>query len=121
VRAVARGRLGDFAGAIDDLSAMLGQPGQPTNVTPAQPAFGDLYLQRAILFAAIGRPDDAMRDLDSIVAVGGQRAILRMQVYLRAHGFAGLPIDGKRSNAFDDAMRACFVENVCWQGLGQQI
>lgn len=121
VRAVARGRLGDFAGAIDDLTAILGKPGQPTNVTPSEPAFGDLYLQRAILFAAIGRPDDAMRDLDSIVAIGGQRAILRMQVYLRAHGFADLPVDGRRSEAFDDAMRACFVDNVCWRGLTRQI
>jgi tetratricopeptide (TPR) repeat protein len=121
VRAVARGKLGDFAGAIDDLTAILGKPGQPTNITPSDPTFGDLYMQRAILFAAVGRPDDAMRDLDSVVAIGGQRAILRMQVYLRAHGFAGLTIDGKRSAAFDDAMRACFVENVCWQGLTQQI
>jgi tetratricopeptide (TPR) repeat protein len=121
VRAVARGRLGDLAGAIDDLTAILGKPGQPTNVTPSQASFGDLYLQRAILFAAIGRPDDAMQDLDSIVSIGGQRAILRMQVYLRAHGFAALPIDGKRSAAFDDAMKACFVANVCWQGLTQRI
>jgi tetratricopeptide (TPR) repeat protein len=121
VRAVARGRLGDRAGAIDDLTAILGKPGQPTNVPPSQPSFGDLYLQRAILFAAIGRPDDAMRDLGSIVAIGGQRAVLRMQVYLRAHGFADLPIDGKRSAAFDDAMKACFVANVCWQGLTQRI
>ena len=121
VRAVARGRLGDLAGAIDDLTAILGKPSQPTNVTPSQPSFGDLYLQRAILFAAIGRPDDAMRDLDSIVSIGGQRAILGMQVYLRAHGFAALPINGKRSAAFDDAMKACFVANVCWQGLTQRI
>jgi tetratricopeptide (TPR) repeat protein len=121
VRAVARGRLGDLVGAIDDLTAMLGKPGQPTNVTPSQPSFGDLYLQRAVLFAAMGRPDDAMRDLDSIVSIGGLRAILRMEVYLRAHGFADIPVDGKRSEAFDDAMKACFVANVCWQGLGQQI
>jgi tetratricopeptide (TPR) repeat protein len=121
VRAVARGRLGDFAGAIDDYTAILGKPGQPTNVTPVQPAFSDLYLQRAILFAAIGRPDDAKRDLDTVVAIGGQRAILRMQVYLRAHGFADLPIDGRRTAAFDDAMKACFVANVCWRGLRQQI
>ena len=121
VRAVARGRLGDFAGAIDDFTAILGKPGQPINVTPAQASFGELYLQRAILFAASGRPDDAMRDLDTVVTIGGQRAILRMQVYLRAHGFAGLPIDGKRSQAFDDAMRACFIDNVCWQGLTRHI
>lgn len=121
VRAVARSRLHDFAGAIDDLTAILGKPGQPTNVTPSQPAFGDLYLQRAILFAAIGRPDDAIKDLDTVMAIGGQRALLRMQVYLRAHGFADLPVDGQRSAALDDAMKACFVDNVCWHGLTQQI
>jgi tetratricopeptide (TPR) repeat protein len=121
VRAVARGRLGDLAGAIDDLTVILGKPGQPMNVTPAQPAFSDLYVQRAILFARVGRPDNAMRDIDSVVAIGGRRAILRMQVYLRAHGFAGLRIDGKRSVAFDNALKACFIDNVCWPGLPQQI
>jgi tetratricopeptide (TPR) repeat protein len=121
VRAVARGKLGDLKGAVDDLTAILGKPGQPTNVTPSNPSFGDLYLQRAILFAKLDRPDDAMRDLDTVAAIGGQRAILRMQVYLRAHGYADLPIDGKRSTALDDAMKACFVQSVCWPGLTQRI
>lgn len=121
VRAVARAKLGDLNGAVDDLTAILGKPGQPTNVTPTNPSFGDLYLQRAILFAKLDRPDDAIRDLNSIAAIGGQRAVLRMQVYLRAHGFADLPIDGKRSAALDGAMKACFVDNVCWAGLTQRI
>ena len=121
VRAVARAKLGDLQGAADDLTAILGKPGQPTNVMPSNPSFGDLYLQRAILFAKLDRPDDAMRDLDTVAAIGGQRAILRMQVYLRAHGYADLPIDGKRSTALDNAMKACFVQNACWPGLTQRI
>jgi tetratricopeptide (TPR) repeat protein len=121
VRAVARGKLGDLQGAIDDFTAILGRPGQPTNITPFNPSVGDSYLQRAILFARVGRPDDAAFDLNAVAAIGGQRAILRMQVYLRAHGFAGLPIDGQRSAALDDAMKACFIQNVCWPGLAQRI
>lgn len=121
VRAVARAKLGDPQGAVDDLTAILGKPGQPTNVTPTNPSFGDLYLQRAILFAKLDRPDDAIRDLNSVAAIGGQRAVLRMQVYLRAHGFADLPIDGKRSAALDSAMKSCFVDNLCWRGLTQRI
>jgi tetratricopeptide (TPR) repeat protein len=121
VRAVARGKLGDLQGAIDDLTEILGKPGLPTNVTPSNQSFGELYLQRAILFASVGHPDDAMHDLETVAAIGGPRAILRMQVYLRAHGFADLPIDGKRSAALDNAMKACFVKNVCWPGLTQRI
>lgn len=121
VRAVVRGKLGDLQGAVDDLTAILGAPGQVANVTPANPSFGELYVQRAILLALLHRPDDAMRDLDTVAAIGGQRAVLRMQVYLRAHGYADLPIDGKRSAALDSAMKSCFVDNVCWPGLTQRI
>jgi len=121
VRAVVRGKLGDLQGAVEDLTAVLGAPGQAANVMPANPSFGELYVQRAILLARLHRPDDAIRDLDTVAAIGGQRAVLRMQVYLRAHGYADLPIDGKRSAALDKAMKSCFVDNVCWQGLTQRI
>jgi hypothetical protein len=103
------------------MTAILGKPGQPTNLMPGRPAFSELYVRRAILLARVGRPDDAMRDIDSVVAIGSQRPILRMQAYLRAHGFAGLRIDGKRSAALDDALKACYIDNVCWPGLPQQI
>lgn len=82
--------------------------------------FGDLYLQRAILLVEIGRTDDAMRDLDSIGAIGGPRAVLRLQVYLRGHGFSDVPIDGKRSQILDDAIKACFVNKACGRGLTQR-
>jgi tetratricopeptide (TPR) repeat protein len=120
LRAVTRTELGDLAGAIDDLGAILGEPGKVANVTPSAAMFGDLYLQRAILLVAAGRTDEAMRDLDSIVAIGGQPAVLRMQVYLRRHGFPDVPIDGKRSDVFDDAIKACFVDKACGHGLTQR-
>jgi tetratricopeptide (TPR) repeat protein len=117
LRAVVRAQFGDLAGAVDDLGAILGEPGKVTNITPAAAMFGDLYLQRAILLVTVGRPDDAMRDLDTIAAIGGPQALLRLQVYLRGHGFPDVAIDGKRSESFDDAIKACFVDKACGRGL----
>lgn len=117
LRAVARTRLGDLIGAIEDLSAILGEPGKPVNINPAIARMGELYLQRAILLVAAGRKDDGMEDLDTITKMGGPPALLRMQVYLRSHGFPDVPIDGKRSQLFDDAIKACFIDKACGRGL----
>jgi tetratricopeptide (TPR) repeat protein len=117
LRAVARMALAELPGAIDDLNAILGEPGQVANVAPSGAMFGDFYLQRAILLVAAGRVDDAMRDLDSLAAIGGPSAVLRLQVCLRGHGFPDVPIDGKRSEIFDDAIKACFIDSACGHGL----
>jgi hypothetical protein len=81
------------------------------------PHFGQLLVQRAVLLAKLGRTDDANRDLDTIVATGGKRALLRMQVYLRKNGFKDLPLDGERTAAFDQAVEACFINQACGRGL----
>ena len=62
-----------------------------------------------------------MRDFDALVGSGGARAILRIQVYLRRSGFPDVPVDGKRSDAFDDAVKACFINEACGRGLAQGI
>jgi hypothetical protein len=43
-----------------------------------------------------------------------------MQVYLRNNGFPDLTLDGKRSQSFDDALKACFVNEACGRGINQR-
>ncbi|WFU15877.1 tetratricopeptide repeat protein [Bradyrhizobium sp. CB3481] len=116
LRAVIRGRSGDFAGAIDDLNAILGPPEEPRDVS-VLPHMVDLYVQRALALTRTGQVAHAKRDLDMMIKLGGPRAVLQMQIYLRNHGFPDLALDGKRSDQFDDALTACFINDACGRGI----
>jgi len=120
-RALAYIALGRHEEAIEDLTAVLGKPGQPGAISAIFPQFNRLLIQRAILSMNVGRPDDATRDLDFIVGTGGPRAILRMQLYLKKNGFSDVAVDGKRSTGFDDAVKACFINQACGRGLVRSI
>ena len=121
VRAMARAGLRDFAGLVDDLTAVLGEPGRPINADPSGALFNGLFIQRAIALVRIGRPEQALQDIDVVVGIGGQRAVLRMQVYLRSHGFPDVALNGKRSDQFDDAMKSCFIDQACGRGIAEHI
>jgi tetratricopeptide (TPR) repeat protein len=121
VRALARAGLGDFSGLVADLTIVLGEPGQPINADPAMAVFNGLYIQRAMALVRLGRQREGMQDIETVAKLGGSRAILRMQVYLRSNGFPDVPIDGKRSELFDDAMRACFIDQACGRGIAERV
>jgi tetratricopeptide (TPR) repeat protein len=121
VRALARAGLGDWSGAVADLTAILGAPGAPTTASPRMAFFNELYIQRAIALVHLGRESEAMRDFETVIGLGGRPAILRMQVYLRGNGFPDVPLDGQRSQALDDAVKACFVNDACGRGIAQRI
>jgi tetratricopeptide (TPR) repeat protein len=113
IRAVVRGRSGDYAGALDDLNAVLAHP----SALPGGGQFVELYVQRAIALVRTGKPAEAKRDLDSIVKLGGRRAVMQMQLYLRGHGFPDVKLDGARSDQLDDALQACFINDACGRGI----
>lgn len=117
VRAMAYAELDRNAEAVADLTAILGEPGTPSQASPQFPHFNQLLVQRATLLVRLGRTVEASRDLDTIVAVGGKPALLRLQVLLRRNGFADLPLDGQRSAAFDSALQACVASQTCGRGL----
>src|SRR5262249_21987835 len=117
VRAVAEMALGENEAAIEDLTRILGMPGQPGSASPSMPMFRPLFLQRAVLLARLGRKQDAVRDLDAVLNLGGRPALTAMQLHLRKNGFPDVPLDGKRSPALDDAALACFVDQACGRGL----
>jgi tetratricopeptide (TPR) repeat protein len=120
LRTMARTALGKYDDAIEDLTVVLGRPGEPTTAAPAFNVFNEMYVTRAILLVRVGRDQEALKDLDTIARLGGIRAILRMQVYLRNNGFPDLALDGKRSQSFDDALKACFVNEACGRGINQR-
>lgn len=113
LRAVVRVNEGDYLGALDDLNEVLGAPGERTTFSPDRSHRLALYVQRTLVLTKVGRPEDARRDLDTVVSQGGIRAVLQMQLYLRHHGFPDVKIDGRPSDQFNDALRACFIDNAC--------
>jgi Tfp pilus assembly protein PilF len=117
MRAAILAASGDDSGALADLNSVLGPPGQRTLPGPTRPDLVNMYVQRALVLTRSGDSDDAKQDLETIVALGGSRAILQMQVYLRGHGFPDVSLDGKRSDQLDDALKACFVNNACGRGI----
>jgi tetratricopeptide (TPR) repeat protein len=119
VRAIANTALGRHAKALDDLTELLGPPGEPT-LAPTTRHYHGLLVQRAILLARLGRKDEIAKDIETLVSMGGQRGLLRMQVHLRKSGFRDVPLDGKRTPLFDDALIACLVNQACANGLSQR-
>jgi tetratricopeptide (TPR) repeat protein len=117
LRATIRTLSGDDSGALTDLNALLGSPGDKHPPGPVSPELVNLYIQRALLLARSGKPAEARKDLETIVSLGGNRAVLQMQVYLRGHGFPDLSLDGKRSDQLDAALQACFIDHACGRGI----
>jgi hypothetical protein len=108
----------DFDASVADMNAILGEPGANTSAAPVIARFNGLYIQRASALAQLGKTELAFKDIDRLIRAGnGPRAILRMQVYLRGHGFPGVAIDGQRSAAFDDALTKCLIDDACGGAL----
>ncbi|MEW6640599.1 MAG: tetratricopeptide repeat protein [Pseudomonadota bacterium] len=117
LRATARTALGNHAGALEDLNVVLVAPAGRGPRPPIGKEQVGLYIQRALALVRTGAPQAARRDLDTVISLGGVRAILQMQLYLRRHGFPDVPLDGKRSDALDDAVITCFVNDACGRGV----
>ena len=50
---------------------------------------------------------------------GGTPSVLRLEVYLRQHGYPDIALDGRASDALVNAIRACFRLDACLQGLAE--
>jgi tetratricopeptide (TPR) repeat protein len=116
-RAAARIALNDPEGALADLTSALGPSGVPSTAHPGIPVFRDMLVQRAMVLARLGRRSDALRDIDHVLHGGGRPAVLRLQLYLRFHGFPEVPLDGERSALLEDSLTRCFLELACGKGM----
>lgn len=115
--AYAHTELDEFA--LRDYDAVLATDhGKPLYPLSNEDRAGILQ-KRAFSYVRLRRFDDAASDVISAVTMGGTGAILRMQVLLRRHGFADVPLDGHASTALRKALTACFGINACFQGIMQ--
>ncbi len=115
IKAKARAGAGDDTGALESYTLLLDRSG--IGLSLFIPQFRDAMLARARLFVKLGRFADASRDLQSILAQGGQHAILRLQLFLHDNGFPNIEITGIRSPAFDVALGTCFADKTCGPNL----
>ncbi len=111
LRAKAREGLGDDVGAVAAYSAILDGPN--ARIAMAVPQFQDARLARARLNAKLNHTAEAGRDITTLIDNGGQKQILRLQLFLRSNGFPNIAITGARSTSFDTALMACFADQVC--------
>jgi tetratricopeptide (TPR) repeat protein len=119
VRAIANTALDRRAEAVNDLDQMLGPPGDPMP-SVIGPYFHDMRLQRIMLLAQLGRHAEAAKDIDTLLSTGGKPGTLRLQVYLRQHGFPDVALNGERTSLFDEALKACLLNQACARGLSQR-
>ena len=116
-RAAVHHRLGDSNAALEDLNSVVFGPkgGMPFAIGSEQMA--GFLMQRALVLADLARLSEAADDMSRAVGLGGKQNILRLQVYLRRNGLAGVPIDGAPSDALKGAIERCFREADCRRGL----
>ena len=119
--ATARLNLGDEATILDELTAAFAVPVPQRSAMMHNRAFRELALQRAVLLVRANRGADAMLAIDDVLSGNETPAILKLQLFLRASGFADVLLDGKRSRAFEDALRRCFADSVCGRGIVRKV
>jgi tetratricopeptide (TPR) repeat protein len=119
VRAIANTALDRRAEAVNDLDAMLGPAGDPMPGFIG-PHFDGLRMQRIMLLAQLGRHAEAAKDIETLLSTSGKPDMLRLQVYLRQHGFPDVALSGERTSVFDDALKACLLNQACARGLSRR-
>jgi predicted Zn-dependent protease len=117
-RAVANAILGDDTAALDDYEKLLGPIGgaQP-NYAIAGNQIAEFRMQRAFVLMRLKRFADAAAEAVNALGAGGNRSILRAQVFLRQNGFPETPLDGQASDALQGAMQACMGLNSCFEKI----
>lgn len=112
LRANLRESRGDLAGSLEDLTAVLGEVGQP-RIAPGSKDTTRMTLARASLLARLDRVDSAVADVQQLLAVGGKQLILKLQLHLRRNGYPDVPVDGKPSPILEQALKSCFSQPFC--------
>ena len=116
-RAMAYEVSGDDLAALRDYEAILGPiDGQP-NIIMKGDQLAKYRTQRVLVLVRLKRFADAAADMMNAINVGGRRAILRAQVYLRQNGFPETPLDGQDSSGLRAALKSCFGLNSCFEKI----
>ncbi|TMJ36510.1 MAG: tetratricopeptide repeat protein [Alphaproteobacteria bacterium] len=80
-----------------------------------------LLFKRALLYQKGGKRQEAERDFSSALGNGDRRTILRMQVYLRNHGYNEVKINGLADPDLMKLISVCLATTECGAGLGRPI
>jgi tetratricopeptide (TPR) repeat protein len=113
--------LGDNRSALSDYESILGPVGGRPNYALGGDRLAKFLAQRAYMLVRVNRLDEAAEEIVRSVATGGTPAVLRMQVFLRRHGYAHLPLDGRESPSLKAALRECFGLNGCFSDIQKPI
>jgi len=120
VRLTALSGLGRHNEVIEVMNELLGPPGEPTTAVTVR-HYRELLLRRAILLTQLGRKEETVKDIDTLLSAGGKQAVLRIQLYLRQQGFPDVKIDGERNAGFDSALHVCLINQACLRGINWPI
>jgi tetratricopeptide (TPR) repeat protein len=120
-RATAYEFLGDDTAALSDYDAFLGPiDGQPNYIMRGD-QLARFRVHRAQLSGRLKRFAEAAAEMMNALNVGGRRAVLRAQVYLRQNGFPETPLDGQDSENLRTALKSCFGLNSCFERLSDSL
>jgi predicted Zn-dependent protease len=120
-RATAYEFLGDDAAALSDYDAFLGPIDGPPNYIMRGDQLAKFRVHRAQLSVRLKRFAEAVSEMMNALNVGGRRAVLRAQVYLRQNGFPDTPLDGQDSENLRAALKSCFGLNSCNEKLSDNL
>jgi hypothetical protein len=118
-RASVHRQLNDNKAALEDLNSLIYGPKGGMPFATGGDQLAGFLMQRAMVLADLSRSVEAAEDMLRAVKLGGKQKVLRLQVYLRQHGFPHLQLDGAVSDALAAVVQACFAERKCRSGLGR--
>jgi tetratricopeptide (TPR) repeat protein len=120
-RAMAYEVLGDDQAALRDYDLILGPINGQPNFAIGREQVAKYRTQRALVSIRLKRFADAEADMMNVLNAGGQRSVLRAQIYLRRNGFPETPLDGQDSAGLRAALKSCFGLSSCFEKISDTL
>lgn len=120
-RALTNELLGDDQAALNDYETLLGPVGSSPNHVIGGDQLAKFRMQRAFVLVRLKRFEDAATDAVDALAAGGNRPVLRAQVFLRQNGFPEIALDGQPSDQLRKVMQACMGLNACFHKISDSL
>ena len=112
-RAEANEKIGRFADAAKDMAAAA------RLAAPEKRAA--LYVRQSVMLQRAGRNDEATKKMTEALDGADLRTVLRVQVFLRDHGYVDVEITGKMDPVTHKAAVSCFAKPECGSGISHFI
>lgn len=111
--------LGRHDAAVRDYSEIIGGDRTRTGWRYAldPPTSARLHFARALSQHAIGRFDEAKRDIAVALRRADKSVLLKIQTYLLSKGFVDVAVSGTSSPQLEEASASCMANAACGQGV----